>query len=74
MQTVTHLKLFVHIVCAIVIGLLFGDSGINATKSISNVASFMVHILYLWYTTVMPGVLKCRLLLALHWEKVFFYN
>ncbi|EAA14886.4 AGAP008889-PA, partial [Anopheles gambiae str. PEST] len=58
LQTVTHLKLFVHIVCAIVIGLLFGDSGINATKSISNVASFMVHILYLWYTTVMPGVLK----------------
>uniref|UniRef100_A0A182NGM4 ABC-2 type transporter transmembrane domain-containing protein n=1 Tax=Anopheles dirus TaxID=7168 RepID=A0A182NGM4_9DIPT len=56
--TVTHLKLFVHIVCAIVIGLLFGDSGINATKSISNVASFMVHILYLWYTTLMPGVLK----------------
>uniref|UniRef100_A0A182QES3 ABC transporter domain-containing protein n=1 Tax=Anopheles farauti TaxID=69004 RepID=A0A182QES3_9DIPT len=57
--TVTHLKLFVHIVCAVVIGLLFGDSGINATKSISNVASFMVHILYLWYTTLMPGVLKC---------------
>ncbi|XP_035794876.1 ATP-binding cassette sub-family G member 1-like [Anopheles albimanus] len=56
--TVTHLKLFVHIVCAIVIGLLFGDSGINATKSISNVASFLVHILYLWYTTLMPGVLK----------------
>ncbi|XP_053665593.1 ATP-binding cassette sub-family G member 1 [Anopheles marshallii] len=56
--TVTHLKLFVHIVCAIVIGLLFGDSGINATKSISNVASFMVHVLYLWYTTLMPGVLK----------------
>uniref|UniRef100_A0A182J370 Uncharacterized protein n=1 Tax=Anopheles atroparvus TaxID=41427 RepID=A0A182J370_ANOAO len=56
--TVTHLKLFVHIVCAIVIGLLFGDSGINASKSISNVASFMVHILYLWYTTLMPGVLK----------------
>ncbi|XP_058056884.1 ATP-binding cassette sub-family G member 1 [Anopheles bellator] len=56
--TVTHLKLFVHIVCAVVIGLLFGDSGMNATKSISNVASFMVHILYLWYTTLMPGVLK----------------
>lgn len=56
--TVTHLKLFVHIVCAVVIGLLFGDSGINASKSISNVASFMVHILYLWYTTLMPGVLK----------------
>uniref|UniRef100_A0A1Q3FN52 Putative the eye pigment transporter n=1 Tax=Culex tarsalis TaxID=7177 RepID=A0A1Q3FN52_CULTA len=56
--TVTHLKLFFHVVCAIVVGLLFGDSGINATKSISNIASFLVHILYLWYTTLMPGVLK----------------
>lgn len=56
--TVTHLKLFFHVVCAIVVGLLFGDSGINATKTISNIASFLVHILYLWYTTLMPGVLK----------------
>ncbi|XP_055541549.1 ATP-binding cassette sub-family G member 1 [Wyeomyia smithii] len=56
--TVTHLKLFFHVVCAIVVGLLFGDSGINGTKSVSNVASFLVHILYLWYTTLMPGVLK----------------
>ncbi|XP_058446480.1 ATP-binding cassette sub-family G member 1 isoform X2 [Malaya genurostris] len=56
--TVTHLKLFFHVVCAVVVGLLFGDSGINGTKSVSNVASFLVHILYLWYTTLMPGVLK----------------
>ncbi|XP_055589767.1 ATP-binding cassette sub-family G member 1 isoform X2 [Uranotaenia lowii] len=56
--TVTHLKLFFHIVCAVVVGLLFGDSGVNGTKSVSNVASFVVHILYLWYTTLMPGVLK----------------
>lgn len=56
--TVTHLKLFVHVVCAIVVGLLFGDSGMNGTKSVSNIASFLVHILYLWYTTLMPGVLK----------------
>lgn len=62
-QTVTHLKLFFHVVCAIVVGLLFGDSGINATKTISNIASFLVHILYLWYTTLMPGVLKCKVLL-----------
>ncbi|XP_058819185.1 ATP-binding cassette sub-family G member 1 [Topomyia yanbarensis] len=56
--TVTHLKLFFHVVCAIVVGLMFGDAGINGTKSVSNVASFLVHILYLWYTTLMPGVLK----------------
>ncbi|XP_055637744.1 ATP-binding cassette sub-family G member 1 [Toxorhynchites rutilus septentrionalis] len=56
--TVTHLKLFVHVVCAIVVGLLFGDSGVNGTKGVSNIASFLVHVLYLWYTTLMPGVLK----------------
>lgn len=33
--TVTHLKLFLHILCAILVGLYFGDSGKNATKSIS---------------------------------------
>ncbi|XP_065090174.1 ATP-binding cassette sub-family G member 1 [Ochlerotatus camptorhynchus] len=56
--TVTHLKLFFHVVCAVVVGLMFGDSGVNGTKSVSNIASFLVHILYLWYTTLMPGVLK----------------
>lgn len=46
--TVTHLKLFLHIVCAIIIGLLFGDSGINANKSISNIGFLLVNVVYLW--------------------------
>lgn len=56
--TVTYLKLAVHIMCAILIGLLYGDSGSNATKSISNVGLFIFGIAYLWYTTMMPGIVK----------------
>lgn len=59
MQTVTHLKLLLHVLCATLIGLLYGDSGSNANKAIENVGFFMVGVAYLWYTTVMPGVLKC---------------
>ncbi|XP_075152182.1 ATP-binding cassette sub-family G member 1 [Haematobia irritans] len=54
----THIKLLMHILCAILIGLLFGDSGSNADKQLSNFGSFLVHSLYLWYTTIMPGVLR----------------
>ncbi|XP_018804492.1 PREDICTED: ATP-binding cassette sub-family G member 1 isoform X1 [Bactrocera latifrons] len=56
--TVTYLKLVVHIICAILIGLLYGDSGSNATKQIANLGSFTIHNTYLWYTTMMPGLLR----------------
>uniref|UniRef100_T1PFN6 ABC-2 type transporter n=1 Tax=Musca domestica TaxID=7370 RepID=T1PFN6_MUSDO len=56
--SLTHIKLLMHILCAIIIGLLFGDSGSNADKQLSNFGSYLVHTLYLWYTTIMPGVLR----------------
>lgn len=59
-KTVTHLKLALHILCATLIGLMYGDSGSNASKSIENVGFLLIGIAYLWYTTVMPGVLKCK--------------
>lgn len=46
--------------CATLIGLLYGDSGSNANKSFENVGFLLIGIVYLWYTTVMPGVLKCK--------------
>lgn len=46
--TVTHLKLFLHILCAVVIGLYFGDAGVNAKKSISNVGFLIINAVYLW--------------------------
>lgn len=60
LQTVTHLKLMLHILCATLIGVLYGDSGSNASKSIENVGFLLIGVAYLWYTTVMPGVLKCK--------------
>lgn len=49
-----------HIFCALTIGIIFGDSGSNAKKVISNVGLFLVAVVYLWYTTIMPGVLRCK--------------
>ncbi|XP_053961340.1 ATP-binding cassette sub-family G member 1 [Anastrepha ludens] len=56
--TMTYLKLVIHIVCAVLIGLLYGDSGSNATKQIANLGSFTIHNTYLWYTTMMPSLLR----------------
>uniref|UniRef100_A0A1B0CMJ5 ABC transporter domain-containing protein n=1 Tax=Lutzomyia longipalpis TaxID=7200 RepID=A0A1B0CMJ5_LUTLO len=56
--TVTHLKVLCHVLCAILIGLIYGDSGLNATKSINNVGFLIIGVVYLWYTTMMPGVLR----------------
>ncbi|KAH8267433.1 hypothetical protein KR018_001930, partial [Drosophila ironensis] len=56
--TLTYLKLGIHVICAILIGSFFGDSGSNATKQISNVGMIMIHCVYLWYTTIMPGILR----------------
>lgn len=62
--TVTHLKLGLHILCAILIGIIYGDSGINATKAFSNVGLLMIGVVYLWYTSIMPGILKFPLEIA----------
>lgn len=43
------------------VGLIFGDTGINAQKVISNVGCLLIGILYIWYTTMMPGVLRCSI-------------
>ncbi|XP_016991260.1 ATP-binding cassette sub-family G member 1 [Drosophila rhopaloa] len=56
--TVTYLKLAIHVICSVLIGLFFGDSGSNATKQISNVGMIMIHCVYLWYTTIMPAILR----------------
>ncbi len=37
---------------------IHSDSGSNASKSISNVGFLYGNLLYIWYTTMMPGVLR----------------
>lgn len=58
-QTVTHLKLVAHILVGILLGLFFTDSGVNASKSVSNMSFLFLNILYLWYTNLMPAALRC---------------
>ncbi|KAJ6643142.1 ATP-binding cassette subfamily G member 4 [Pseudolycoriella hygida] len=56
--TVTYLKLMLHITTAILVSLMYGDSGINANKSVANVGLFLIGVCYLWYTSLMPSILK----------------
>ncbi|XP_017466229.1 PREDICTED: ATP-binding cassette sub-family G member 1 [Rhagoletis zephyria] len=78
--TVTYLKLAVHIICALLIGFIYGDSGSNATKQIANLGSFTIHNTYLWYTTMMPGLLRFPQEISIikketfnHWYKLRTY-
>lgn len=56
--TVTHLKLVLHLLVGILLGLLYTDSGKNGSKSVNNVGYLMVSSVYLCYTSAMPAVLK----------------
>lgn len=56
--TTVHLKIFLHFVVGILLGLLYNGSGQDGNKSFTNVGLFVVTTLYLCYTSMMPAVLK----------------
>ncbi|XP_061704120.1 ATP-binding cassette sub-family G member 1 isoform X1 [Cydia pomonella] len=56
--TVTHLKVLLHIVVGVLLGLLFDGSGNDGAKTFSNLGYLMISIVYLMYTSLMPGILK----------------
>lgn len=58
--TVSHLMLTCHVFIGIILGLFYGNSGINAMKSYNNVGLLLIGVIYLWYTAMMPSVLKCK--------------
>lgn len=57
----SHLMLVCHMAVGVLLGLFYGDSGINAEKTYNNVGLLMIGVIYLWYTAMMPSVLKCKL-------------
>lgn len=59
-QTVSHLKVALHLLVGIFIGLLYSDCGTDASKSIYNVGFLIVSLVYLSYTSLMPAILKCK--------------
>ncbi|KAI8422374.1 hypothetical protein MSG28_006234 [Choristoneura fumiferana] len=56
--TVTHLKVLVHILMGILLALIVGHCGSDGSKTLTNVGYLMISIVYLLYTSLMPGVLK----------------
>lgn len=63
--TVSHIKVILHLFVAVLLGLLFEHAGEDASKTISNIGFFLVTGLYFIYTSMMPGVLKFPLELAI---------
>ncbi|XP_066247264.1 ATP-binding cassette subfamily G member 4 [Euwallacea similis] len=56
--TVTKLKLIVHLLVGIFLGLTFQNSGSDASKAINNCSFLNVSIIYLCYTSLMPAALR----------------
>ena len=56
--TITHLKLILHFLVGILLGLLFVDAGSDGSKTINNAGFLMVTVTYLCYTSMMPAVLR----------------
>ncbi|XP_060531308.1 ATP-binding cassette sub-family G member 1-like isoform X2 [Cylas formicarius] len=52
------LKLFLHFLVGAMLGLTYHNSGYDASKSISNVSFFLVSVVYISYTSLMPAVLR----------------
>ncbi|GBP69634.1 ATP-binding cassette sub-family G member 4 [Eumeta japonica] len=56
--TVTHLKVLLHFLVGIILGLLYKSAGNDGSKVISNIGYLMVSLVYLSYTSLMPAVLR----------------
>ncbi|XP_032683657.1 ATP-binding cassette sub-family G member 4-like [Odontomachus brunneus] len=53
-----HLKLIMHFLVGVLLGLLYEHAGDDGKKIFSNLTYFQVSLVYLYYTTMMPAVLK----------------
>lgn len=56
--TVTHLKLLLHVLIGVLLGLLFQRAGNDASKTVSNLGFLIISCAYLCYTSLMPAVLR----------------
>lgn len=59
-QTISHLKLMLHTIVGIFLGLTFLHSGSEASLAVANIGFLLGSIVYCCYTSLMPAVLKCK--------------
>lgn len=63
--TTTYMRLVLHFLVAVLLGLFYEHAGDDGSKSISNVSYVFVSVVYLSYTSMMPAVVKFPLELAI---------
>ncbi|XP_065159986.1 ATP-binding cassette subfamily G member 4-like isoform X5 [Atheta coriaria] len=56
--TILHLRCVLHVLVGIFIGLLYYDYGNDGSKTMKNIGYFIISMVYLSYTTMMPAALK----------------
>ncbi|KAH0547421.1 ATP-binding cassette sub-family G member 4-like [Cotesia glomerata] len=56
--TVTHLKIVLHFLVAVILGLVFVDAGSDGSKTINNIGFLLITCIYLCYTSMLPAVLR----------------
>ncbi|KAI5639924.1 ABC-2 type transporter domain-containing protein [Phthorimaea operculella] len=56
--TVTHLRVLLHIVVGVLIGLFYEKAGSDGSKTINNIGYLIICAVYLTYTSLMPAVLR----------------
>ncbi|VEN42430.1 unnamed protein product [Callosobruchus maculatus] len=78
--TISQLKLFLHLLVGVFLGVFFQNAGDDASKVINNLGLCMIGLVYLSYTSIMPAVLKFPSELAIlrkekfnHWYKLSTY-
>lgn len=59
-QTISHLRLALHLLVGLLLGVMFFNYGQDASKTFNNVGFFIISVVYLNYTSLMPAVLKCK--------------
>ncbi|CAG9767649.1 unnamed protein product [Ceutorhynchus assimilis] len=56
--TVAKLKIIIHFLVGLFLGITFQKSGYDASKTIQNVSFFIISIVYISYTALMPAALR----------------
>ncbi|XP_038214452.1 dnaJ homolog subfamily C member 10-like [Zerene cesonia] len=56
--SMTHLKVALHVLIGVLLGLLYDNTGSNGSKTFNNLGFLIVSVTYLCYTSVMPAVLR----------------